>query len=81
MNRPRRSIVHLSWVSEGQEREMGKMMAKNFPEQMKGNTPRILEALWILGRINKKKSTPIHIIVKVKKKKNKDKEDYVNDPN
>lgn len=56
------------------------MMAKNFPEQMKGNTPRILETPCILGRINKKKSTPIHIIVKVEKK-NKDKEDYVNDPN
>ena len=71
--------IHIIWVVEGEEREKGpekifeEIITKNFPNMGKEIVNQIQEAQRVLGRINPRRNTPRHIIIKLTKIKDKDK--------
>ena len=68
-------------VSEGEEREKGRekifeeIMAENFMNMGKEIVKQVQEAQRVPGRINPRRNTLRLIVIKLKKKKNKDREE------
>ena len=66
-------------VPEGEEREEGpekifeEIIAENFPNMGKEIVNQVQETQRIPGRINPRRNTPRHIVIKLTKIKNKDK--------
>ena len=69
--------IHIIWVVEGEEREKGpekifeEIITKNFPNMGKEIVNQIQEAQRVLGRINPRRNTPRHIIIKLTKIKDR----------
>lgn len=63
--------MQLGFQKERRERIEGKIMAENFPKEAKIK-PQIVEASGSPQRINTKKISPWHIIVKLPKPKDKE---------
>ena len=67
------------WVPEREKREKGpekifeEIIAENFLNMGKEIVNQVQEAQRVLGRINPKRNTPRHIIIKLKTIKDKDK--------
>ena len=63
-------------VSEGQEKEIRnlfeKIMKENFPNLMKEIDIQVQEAQRVPSKMDPKKATPRHIIIKIPKVKNKE---------
>ena len=66
-------------VPEGEERDKGpkeifeQIIAKNFPNMGKKIVNQVQEAQRVSGRINPKRNTPRHIVIKLTKIKDRDK--------
>ena len=66
-------------VPEGEEREKGpekifeEIIAENFPNMGKEIVNQVQEAQRVPGRINPRRNTPRHIVIKLTKIKDKDK--------
>ena len=62
---------------EGEKREQEienvfeKIMMENFPNLVKKTDIQVQEAQWLLNKMNPKRSTPRHIIIKMQKVKTK----------
>ena len=71
--------IHITGVSEGEEREKGpekiyeEIIVKNFPNMGKETVTQVQEAQRVPYRINPRKSTPRHILMKLTKIKFKEK--------
>ena len=71
--------IHIIGVSEGEEREKGpekvfeEIIAENFPNMGKEIVNQMQEAQRVPGRINTRRNTPRHIVIKLTKIKYKDK--------
>ena len=69
----------MSGVPEGQEREKGpekifeEIIVENFPNMGKEIATQVREAQRVPGRINPRRNTPRHIIIKLAKIKDKEK--------
>ena len=69
--------IYIIGVSEGEEREKGpekifeEIIAENFPSRGKEIVNQIQEAQRVLGRINPRRNTPRHIIIKLTKIKDR----------
>ena len=73
----KRMNMHIIGVPEGEEREKGpekifeEIITKNFPNMGKEIVNQIQEAQRVLGRINPRRNTPRHIIIKLTKIKDR----------
>ena len=71
--------IHIIGVPEGEEREKGpekifeEIIAENFPNMGKEIVNQVQEAQRVPGRINPRRNTPRHIVIKLTKIKDKDK--------
>ena len=71
--------IHIIGVPEGEEREKGpekifeEIIAENFPNMGKEIVNQVQEAQRVPGRINPRRNTPRHIVIKPTKIKDKDK--------
>ena len=71
--------IHIIGVPEGKEREkvpekiFEKIIAENFPNMGKEIINKVQEAQRVPGRINPRRNTPRHIVIKLTKIKYKDK--------
>ena len=71
--------IHITWVPEREEREkrpeeiFEEIRAENFPNMGKEIVNQVREAQRILSRINPKRKTPRHRVIKMTKIKEKDK--------
>uniref|UniRef100_A0A8D1H2Z2 L1 transposable element RRM domain-containing protein n=1 Tax=Sus scrofa TaxID=9823 RepID=A0A8D1H2Z2_PIG len=70
--------IHIIWVPEGEERErtekiFQEIVAKNFPNMGKEPLTQIQEAQGVPYKINLRRNTPRHILIKLTKIKDKDK--------
>jgi len=69
--------ILIIWVPEGEEREKGtekifqEIIAKNFPNMGKEPLTQIQEAQWVPYKINPRRNTPRHILIKLTKIKDK----------
>ena len=65
--------VHIIWVPEGEEREKGpdkifeEIIVENFPNMGKEIATQVQEAQRVPGRINPRRNTPRHIVIKLTK--------------
>ena len=75
----KRSNIRITGVPEGEETEKGpekiseETIVKNFPNMGKEIATQVWEAQSVPGRINPRRNTPRHIVIKlikIKKKKN-----------
>ena len=70
---------HVIGVPEGEERDKGpekifeEIIAKNFPNMEKQIVNQVQEAQRVSGRINPRRNTPRHIVIKLTKMKHRDK--------
>ena len=75
----KRNSIHIIGVPEGDEREKGpekiceETVVKNFPNMGKEIATQVQEAQRIPGRINSRRNTPRHIVIKLTKIKDKEK--------
>ena len=71
--------IHIIGVPEGEEREKGlkkiseETIVKNFPNMGKGISTQVQEAQRVPYRINPRRNTPRHIVIKMAKMKDKEK--------
>ena len=71
--------IHIIIVREGEEREKGpekvfeEIIAGNFPNMEKEIVNQVQESQRVSGKINPRRNTPRHIVIKLTKIKNKDK--------
>ena len=71
--------IHIIWFPEGEEKEKApekifeEIIAENILNMGKEIVNQVQEAQRVLGRINPKRNTPRHIIIKLTKIKDKDK--------
>ena len=71
--------ISIIGVPEGEEREKGpektfeEIMAENFPNMGKEIVTQVQEAQRVPGRINARRNTPRHIVIKLAKIKDKEK--------
>uniref|UniRef100_A0A8D1UG41 L1 transposable element RRM domain-containing protein n=1 Tax=Sus scrofa TaxID=9823 RepID=A0A8D1UG41_PIG len=71
--------IHIIWVPEGEEREKGtekifqEIIAENIPNMGKESLTQIQEAQRIPYKINPRRNTPRHILIKLTKIKDKEK--------
>ena len=71
--------IHIIGVPEGEEREKGpekifeEIIAENFPNMGKEIVNQVQEAQRVPGRINPRRNTLRHIVIKLTKIKDKDK--------
>ena len=71
--------IHIIGVSEGEEREKGpekvfeEIIAENFPNMGKEIVNQIQESQRVPGRINPRRNTLRHIVIKLTKNKDRDK--------
>ena len=71
--------IHVIGVPEGGEREKGpekicqEIIAENFPNVGKETVTQVQEAQRVPDRINPRRNTPRHIVIKLKKIKEKEK--------
>ena len=70
---------HVIGVPEGEERDKGpekifeEIIAKNFPNMEKQIVNQVQEAQRVSGRVNPRRNTPRHIVIKLTKMKHRDK--------
>ena len=75
----KRNNIHIIRVPEGEEREKGpkkifeEIIVENFPNMGKEIATQVQEAQRIPYRINPRRNTPRHIVIKVAKIKDKEK--------
>ena len=75
----KRTNIHIIGVPEGEEREKGtenicqKIIAENFPHMGKEPLTQIQDAQWIPYKINPRRNTLRHILIKLTKIKDKEK--------
>ena len=73
----KRNIICIIGVPEGEEREKGpekileEIIVKNFPNMGKEIATQVQEAQRVPGRINPRRNTPRHIVIKLMKIKDK----------
>ena len=73
----KRTNIHIIGVLEGEEREKGtekifqEIIAKNFPNMGKEPLTQIQEAQWVPYKINPRRNTPRHILIKLTEIKEK----------
>ena len=71
--------IHIIGVPEGEEREKGpekiceEFVVENFPNMGKEIATQVQEAQRVLGRLNPRRNTPKHIVIKLTKIKDKEK--------
>ena len=71
--------IHIIEVSEGEEREKGpekileEVIVKNVPNMGKKTVTQVQEAQGVPGRINPRRNMPRHIVIKLTKFKDKEK--------
>ena len=71
--------IRIIWVSEGEEKKKGheetfeEIIAENFPNVGKEISNQVQEAQRVPGRINPRRNTPRHIVIKLTKIKDRDK--------
>ena len=71
--------IHIKGVPEGEEREKGpkkifeEVIVENFPNMGKEIATQVQEAQRVPGRINPRRNTPRHIVIKLTKIKDKEK--------
>ena len=71
--------IHIIGVLEGEERQKGtekifeEIIIKNFPNMGKETATQVQEAQRVPGRINPRRNTPRHIVIKLTKTKDKEK--------
>ena len=71
--------IRITRVPEGEEREKGpekvfeEIIAGNFPNMEKEIVNQVQESQRVSGKINPRRNTPRHIVIKLTKIKNKDK--------
>ena len=71
--------IHFTGVPEGEEREKGPekifedIIVENFPNMGKEIATQVQEAQRVPGRINPRRKTPRHIVIKLTKIKDKEK--------
>ena len=71
--------IHIIGVPEGEEREKGpkkiseEIIVENFPNMGKEIATQVQEAQRVLGRLNPRRNTPKHIVIKLTKIKDKEK--------
>ena len=71
--------IHILEIPEGEEGEKGpekvfeEIIAENFPNMGKEIVNQVQEAQRITGRINPRRNTPRHIVIKLTKVKDRDK--------
>ena len=71
--------IHIIGVPEGEEKERGpekifeEIIVKNFPNMGKEIATQVQEAQRVPDRINQRRSTPRHIVIKLAKIKDKEK--------
>ena len=71
--------VRIIWVTEGEEREKGpekifeEIIVENFPNMGKEIATQVQEAQRVPYRINPRRNTPRHIVIKLTKIKDKEK--------
>ena len=71
--------IHIIGVPEGEEREKGpkkifeEIIVENFPNMGKEIATQVQEAQRVPGRINTRRNTPRHIVIKLTKIKDKEK--------
>ena len=71
--------IHIIWVPEGEEREKGpeklfeEIILENFPNMGKEIATQVQEAQRVQYRINPRRNTPRHILIKLTKTKFKEK--------
>ena len=69
--------IHIIGVPEGEEREKGpekifeEIIVENFPNMVKEIATQVQEAHRVPGRINPRRNTPRHIVIKLTKNKTK----------
>ena len=69
--------IHIIGVPEGEEREKGRkkifeeIIVENFPNMGKEITTQVQEVQRVPGRINPRRNTPRHIVIKLTKIKDK----------
>ena len=70
--------IHIIGISEGEERKKGpvkifeEIIAENFPNIGKETFTKALES-WSPGRINRRRNTPRHVVIKLTENKDKKK--------
>ena len=75
----KRTNIHIIGVPEGEEREKGtenifqEIIAENFPNMGKESHTQIQEAQRVPYKINPRRNTPRHILIKLTKMKDKEK--------
>ena len=75
----KRNNIHIIGVPQGEEREKGpekifeEIIVKNFPNMGKEMTTQVQEAQRVPGRINPRRNTPRHTVIKLTKIKDKEK--------
>ena len=75
----RRNNIHIIGVQEGEEREKGpekifeEIIVENFPNVGKEIATQVQEAQQVPYRINPRRNTPRHIVIKLAKNKDKEK--------
>ena len=80
-NNIRRTKIRIIGVPEGEEREKGpkkileEIIVKNFPNMGKEIATQVQEVQRVPGRINPRRNTPRHIVIKLAKTKDKEKLD------
>ena len=78
-NNIKHSNIHTIWVPEEEEKEKGSekifevIIAENIPNMGKERVNQVQEAQGVPGRINPKRNTPRHILIKLTKIKDRDK--------
>ena len=74
----RRSNIHIIWVPEGEEKEqeienvLEKIMKENFPNLVKDIDIQVQEAYRVPNKLDPKRNTARHIIIKMPKVKDKE---------
>ena len=75
----KRNNIHIIGVQEGEEREKGaenifeEIIVENFPNMGKEIATQVQEAQTVPHRINPRRNTPRHIVIKLAKIKDKEK--------
>ena len=70
--------IRIIGVPDGDEREKGpkkiseEIIVENFPEMQKQIATQVQEAQRVLGRVNPRRNTPRHIVIKLAKIKDKE---------
>ena len=73
----KRTNIHIIGVPEGEEREkrpqkiFEEIIVKNFPDMRKEIATQVQEVQTVLGRINPRRNTPRHIVMKLTEIKDK----------